>query len=129
MENSSKNDSYLKNAKVLAYLGDSVFSFLVKKYLVENYQLNTNQLNKMANAVLCAKTQAEIMQKLDNLSNEEQDIVMRARNSHINSKAKNSSLYEYSLSTQLEALVGFWCLNGDKDRLKYLFDNFVRERL
>lgn len=129
MENSSKNDSYLKNAKVLAYLGDSVFSFLVKKYLVENYQLNTNQLNKMANAVLCAKTQAEIMQKLDNLSNEEQDIVMRARNSHINSKAKNSSLYEYSLATQLEALVGFWCLNGDKDRLKYLFDNFVRERL
>lgn len=129
METSSKNDAYLKNVKVLAYLGDSVFSFLVKKYLVENYQLNTNQLNKMANAVLCAKTQAEIMQKLDNLSNEEQDIVMRARNSHINSKAKNSSLYEYSLSTQLEALVGFWCLNGDKDRLKYLFDNFVRERL
>ncbi len=129
METSSKNDSYLKNVKVLAYLGDSVFSFLVKKYLVENYQLNTNQLNKMANAVLCAKTQAEIMQKLDNLSNEEQDIVMRARNSHINSKAKNSSLYEYSLATQLEALVGFWCLNGDKDRLKYLFDNFVRERL
>ncbi len=129
METSSKDDAYLKNVKVLAYLGDSVFSFLVKKYLVENYQLNTNQLNKMANAVLCAKTQAEIMQKLDNLSNEEQDIVMRARNSHINSKAKNSSLYEYSLATQLEALVGFWCLNGDKDRLKYLFDNFVRERL
>lgn len=129
METSSKDDAYLKNVKVLAYLGDSVFSFLVKKYLVENYQLNTNQLNKMANAVLCAKTQAEIMQKLDNLSNEEQDIVMRARNSHINSKAKNSSLYEYSLATQLEALVGFWCLNGDKDRLKYLFDNFVRVRL
>ena len=129
METSSKDDAYLKNVKVLAYLGDSVFSFLVKKYLVENYQLNTNQLSKMANAVLCAKTQAEIMQKLANLSNEEQDIVMRARNSHINSKAKNSSLYEYSLATQLEALVGFWCLNGDKDRLKYLFDNFVRERL
>lgn len=129
MEKLGKNDAYLKNVKVLAYLGDSVFSFLVKKYLVENYQLKTNQLNKMANAVLCAKTQAEIMQKLDNLSNEEQDIVMRARNAHINSKAKNSSLHEYSLATQLEALVGFWCLNEDKDRLKYLFDNFIREKL
>ncbi|HIU06723.1 MAG TPA: Mini-ribonuclease 3 [Candidatus Onthoplasma faecigallinarum] len=129
MENSSKNDAYLKNVKVLAYLGDSVFSFLVKKYLVENYQLKTNQLNKMANSVLCAKTQAEIMQKLDNLSNEEQDIVMRARNAHINSKAKNSSLHEYSLATQLEALVGFWCLNGNEERLKYLFDNFIKERL
>ena len=54
---------------------------------------------------------------------------MRARNSHLNSKAKNSTLEEYSLATQFEALVGYWYLNEEKEKLNSLFENYVKIRL
>ena len=65
----------------------------------------------------------------DTLAQDELDIVMRARNSHINSKAKHSTLQEYSLATQFEALVGYWYLNKNYDKLNKMFDDLVKERL
>lgn len=130
MEIIGKTESYYKNALVLAYLGDSVFSLMVREYLVKNCDCKPNMLNKKANSVVCARTQAEIMNELkDNLTDIELDIVMRARNSHLTSKAKNSSLVEYSLATQFEALVGFWHLNKEEQKLKNMFNNFVVKRL
>lgn len=130
MNNVAKTENYYKNALVLAYLGDSVFSLIVREYLVNKFDCKPNLLNKKANSVVCAKTQAEIMNELKNELNEiELDIVMRARNSHLNSKAKNSSLTEYSLATQFEALVGFWYLNKEEEKLKNMFNNFVEKRL
>lgn len=130
MEIMGKTESYYKNALVLAYLGDSVFSLMVREYLVKNCDCKPNMLNKKANSVVCARTQAEIMNELkDNLTDIELDIVMRARNSHLTSKAKNSSLAEYSLATQFEALVGFWHLNKEEQKLKNMFNNFVVKRL
>lgn len=130
MDNEYKTQNYYKNALVLAYLGDSVFSLMVREYLVNNYDFKPNMLNKKANQVVCAKTQAEIMDQIkDSLTEEENDIVMRARNSHLNSKAKNSTLHEYSLATQFEAIVGYWYLNKDFEKLKFIFDKYVAERL
>ena len=115
---------------VLAYLGDSVFTLMVRQHLVKNHNLKARELNKIANTVVCAKNQAELMTKLkDGLSEDESDIVMRARNSHINSKAKHSTLQEYSLATQFEALVGYWYLNGDFKKLDQMFDKYVKEKL
>jgi ribonuclease-3 family protein len=122
-------NNYYKNALSLAYLGDSVFTLMVRNYLIKTYDLKPNGLNKKANAVVCAKTQAEIMKNLKSeLNDDETDIVMRARNSHTNNKAKNSTLEEYSLATQFEALVGYWFLNNDK-KLEEMFNNCVKERL
>lgn len=130
MENMGKTENYYKNALVLAYLGDSVFSLMVRDYLVNNFDFKPNLLNKKANSVVCAKTQAEIMTEIKkDLTDIELDIVNRARNSHLNSKAKNSSLTEYSLATQFEALVGFWYLNKEEKKLKDMFVCFVENRL
>lgn len=124
------SNNYYKNALSLAYLGDSVFTLMVRKYLIEKYNLKTNGLNKKANAVVCARTQAEIMKCLkETLSENEIDVVMRARNSHTKNKAKNSTLEEYNLATQFEALVGYWFLNNQNDRLNDMFDKFVVEKL
>lgn len=129
MENSLKNENYLKNVLTLAYLGDSVFSVMVRKGLVDKYKLKPSGLNKKANQIVSAHGQAEIMRVLkDNLTDDELDIAMRARNSHLN-KAKNSTLEEYSLATQLEALVGYWFLNKQENKLKELFENFIVEKL
>ena len=130
MENLQKNENYLKNALVLAYLGDAVFSLQVRKFLISKHNFKANGLNKLANSIVCAKNQAKIMQELKpELTSEELDIALRARNSHINNKAKNSTFEEYSLATQFEALVGYWYLNGNYERLDAMFEAFVVDEL
>ena len=130
MNNLEYSNSYYKNALSLAYLGDSVFTLMVRKHLIEKYNIKPNGLNKKANSVVCARTQAEIMKELkQNLTEDELDVVMRARNSHTNNKAKNSTLEEYNLATQFEALVGYWFLNNQEDKLNVMFLNYVAEKL
>ncbi len=123
--------NFLKNAETLAFLGDAVFTLEVREYLVKNHNGKPNSLNKRANSVVCARFQAEIMQKmLPTLSKDETDLVMRARNCHLNGhKAKNSTLEEYSLATQLEALIGFWFLNSEKDKIKKVLTDYCLEKL
>ncbi len=121
---------YLKNALTLAYVGDAVFSLMVREYLVNKYDYASSGLNKKANAVVCAKYQAEVMQKLlPTLNEQEQDIAKRARNSHINNKAKNSSYAEYHLATEFEAVLGYWHLTKQKEKLEDMFKNYVMEKL
>ena len=130
MDKKELKESYYKNALVLAYLGDSVFSLMVRNYLVNNYDLKASGLNKKANAVVCARTQAEIMERIkERLTEDEIDVVMRARNSHTNNKAKNSTLHEYNLATQFEALVGYWYLNNNQEKLNIMFEKYVMEKL
>ena len=126
-----KNNSniYYKNALSLAYLGDSVFTLMVRNYLIQTCDLKPNGLNKRANSVVCARAQAEIMKELKpNLTETEKDIVMRARNSHTNNKAKNSTQEEYNLATQFEAIIGFWYLNNEKEKLDEMFNQYVLPR-
>ncbi|MBE5741504.1 MAG: ribonuclease III [Clostridiales bacterium] len=130
MKDKEYGENYYKNALTLAYLGDSVFSLMVRKHLILTYGEKPNGLNKRANAVVCARTQAEIMRDIkDTLIEDEIDVVMRARNAHTNNKAKNSTLEEYSLATQFEALVGYWYLNNDTKKLEKMFEKYVVERL
>lgn len=126
MEDITKSAIKLKNVLSLAYLGDSVFSLMVREYLVNKYDVKPNMLNKRANSVVCAKAQAIFMEKIKpELDEEEMDIVMRTRNAHLNSRAKNSSLSEYSLATQFEALVGYWFLTHEHNKLREMFEKYV----
>ena len=130
MINREYSNNYYKNALALAYLGDSVFTLMVRNYLIETYDFKPNGLNKKANSVVCARTQAEIMKDLkEKLTEDEMDIVMRARNAHTNNKAKNSTQEEYNLATQFEALVGYWHLNNEQTKLDAMFNEFVKVRL
>lgn len=130
MINKEYSNNYYKNALALAYLGDSVFTLMVRNYLIETYDFKPNGLNKKANAVVCARTQAEIMKELkEKLTEDEIDIVMRARNAHTNNRAKNSTQEEYNLATQFEALVGYWHLNNEQNKLNHMFNEFVKVRL
>ena len=127
---SKPSENYYKNALSLAFLGDSVFTLMVRRYLIVNSDCKPNGLNKRANAVVCAKSQADIMKELKPiLTEDETDVVMRARNSHTNNKAKNSTYEEYSLATQFEALVGYWYLNNEEKKLNEMFEKYVVGRL
>ena len=65
----------------------------------------------------------------ETLTDDEMDVVMRARNSHTNNKAKNSTLEEYCLATQFEALIGYWFLDGKKEKLNKIFLDYVVDKL
>ena len=130
MNEKEKSEHYQRNVLVMAYLGDAVFTLMVREFLVEHYNYKSNGLNKMANAIVCAKSQAEILIKIkETLTDDEMDIIMRARNSHTNNKAKNSTLEEYSLATQFEALVGYLQLTKQKDKLENMFKRYVVEKI
>lgn len=121
---------FQKNALTLAYLGDAVFTLMVREHLVNNTEYKANGLNKIANKIVCAKNQAVIMVEIKpELTEEEIDLTLRARNAHTNNKAKNSSYEEYSLATQFEALVGYWYLKQEREKLKNMFKRFVVGRL
>ena len=68
-----------------------------------------------------AHSQRELLFKvIDELTEEETDIVHRARNANIHSKAKNFSIEEYRHATAFEALIGYLYLIGEYDRLDYI---------
>lgn len=130
MYSEENKDVYLKNVLSLAFVGDAVFTYMVRIALVEKYKEKPKGLNRRANEIVCAKNQALIMQELKPTLNEDElSIVMRARNSHLNSKAKNSSLAEYSLATQFEALLGYWYFTKNTDKQQEVMEKYVLEKL
>ena len=59
---------------------------------------------------------------MDILSEEEIDIVRRARNANIHTRAKNYSIEEYRHATALEALIGYLYLTANTDRLQEILE-------
>lgn len=110
------NKYYQMNAIKLAYVGDAVFSLYVRKLFVENTEMKNSTINKKVNSIVCAKNQAKLLADIMPLLDEEEtDIVYRARNAHVNNKAKNSTQTEYNLATQFEAIVGYlYLINSEK---------------
>lgn len=122
------NKYYQMNAIKLAYIGDAVFSLYVREHYVSNTEMKNSALNKKVNSIVCAKNQALLLPEVLNMLNEEEkDIVLRARNAHVNNKAKNSSLTEYNLATQFEAIVGYLYLIKDNKKLDKILNLAVKD--
>ena len=118
--NYSKIDARQLNPLVLAFVGDSFFSFYVKTEKMNLEKSKVNNLNSSTTKLVNARSQMEFMFKImDELTDEENDIVHRARNANIHSKAKNFSIEEYRYATAFEALVGYLYLIKDYERLEY----------
>ena len=103
---------------VLAMIGDSVQTLFVREYVAKEYGVKVNKMNKMVSSVVSAGSQFKTFKKIeDMLSEEEQEIARRARNSNIHTKAKNFSYNEYIHATALEATIGYLYLTNQKERL------------
>ena len=122
MEKNNKQ-IYELNAIKLAYMGDSVFSLYIRKHFIMNTDKKNADLNKCVNAIVCAKNQALLMDKImPAISGDEGDIVNRAKNLHFNNIAKNSTPEQYTKATQFEALLGYLYLTEQNDRLQKIID-------
>lgn len=108
------------NGQTLAYLGDAVYEIAIREHLIKCQIVKPQVLQRQATYYVSAKAQAALITKLqaDNLlTADEVTIFHRGRNAKTHTKAKNTSLSTYQLSTGFEAVWGYLELLGEKDRI------------
>ncbi|MGN0985642.1 MAG: Mini-ribonuclease 3 [Candidatus Enterenecus sp.] len=106
----------------LAHLGDAVYELMVRSWLCLHGKATNKGLHKAAITYVSAPAQAQRCQKfLPVLTEEEQDVFRRGRNSHTAAIPKGASVGEYHTATAMEALFGWLWLRGETDRLNELF--------
>ena len=92
------------NVLVLAYLGDTIYENYVRKYLILKGIGNVDSLQKDAIKYVSAKSQAKYLtEMLDKgfFSDEELDVIRRARNYKTTSHPKSCDINEFHLKVGL----------------------------
>ena len=112
----------------LAFLGDAVFSLMVREYLLTKKNSHPSKLHKLSiNAVsACAQSRA-IKKILPQLTENEHDVFQRGRNAHPKHTPKNQSESDYHYATGLEALFGYLYLEKKNSRLEELFNLIIED--
>ena len=106
----------------LAHLGDSVFEVMVRSWLILHGKARAKDLHRATVQYVAAPAQARLLQQiLPLLSQEEEDVFRRGRNTAPHSIPKAASRGDYQAATGLEALFGWLYLQGRTDRLNELF--------
>ena len=119
----SEKQAKLMNPVVLAYIGDGVHSLYVREKLAFFSSYKSGELNKRESKIVCASAQANALNAIfDILTEDEQAIYKRARNSKKPSHAKNSTASDYAKSTGFEAVIGYLYITGQLDRLNFLLE-------
>ena len=113
---------------VWAYVGDCVYELYIRTYLVDTTKLNPHKLHISSIAYVKAIAQSEILEKLmPILTEEEQNIVRRARNTQNHHLPKNSNVTEYMYSTAFEGLIGYLYLTKKNKRLNEILNICIKE--
>ena len=108
----------------LAYLGDSVYELMVRTRLLAEGNRPADKLQQKGITFSRAAAQAKAAEYLMEqrlLSEEEERIYKRGRNTHTHTHARNAAHGDYQKATGLETLFGFLYLSGRDERLKELF--------
>ena len=112
----------------LAHLGDSVFEVMVRSWLCLHGKAKAKDLHRATVRYVAAPAQAAMVQRiLPVLTEEEQDVFRRGRNTAPHSIPKAASRGEYQTATAMEALFGWLYLQGRNDRLNELFTMMMEE--
>lgn len=106
-----------------AYVGDAVYELYIRTNLVNTTKLKPHKLHIESIKYVKAKAQADILKKIENdLSDEEKDIVRRARNAENHHLPKNANYADYMYSTAFEGLIGYLYLTKKDERLKEILN-------
>ena len=106
----------------LAFLGDAVYSLLVRQMLSFEENKPTGKLHKQSIKYVNAAFQAQMIRELLPLLNENEEAVFkRGRNAHSAHSPKNQDAADYRYATGLEALYGYLYLCGETARINELF--------
>ena len=112
----------------LAHIGDGVFELLCRSYLCEHGFKTVLDLHQKTVAMVNAPAQAEFVDKLLPLLNEEElSYYRRGKNAHVHAVPKGATPVQYAKATGLEALFGALYLAGQTDRLNELFHRVMED--
>ena len=113
---------------VWAYVGDSIYEAFIRTNLVNKSNAKPHKLHIESIKYVKAKAQAETLKKInDSLTEKEQEIVRRGRNTENHHIAKNAEVADYSHSTAFEALVGYLYLTKQDERLKEILKKTLND--
>ena len=108
------------NLRNYAYLGDAVWELYIRSRTITATN-NSRKLHDLTTSLVNTQYQCELLHNIqDLLSEEEKDIVKRARNLPIPVGRRNIQS-DYRQATAFEALIGWWYLN-DKTRCDYILN-------
>ena len=106
------------NTNVLAWMGDAVYEQYVRKHVVDTGQIHADKLHISAVKYVKASAQAHVMKTIiSELPEEEEKLVKRANNKKFSTKAKNADPVEYKWATAFEALIGYYYLSRNTEKL------------
>lgn len=102
----------------LAYIGDAVYDLIIRTVVVERANRAANELHKRTIKYVKAETQAQMIDALlPLLDEEEMAVYKRGRNAKSYTMAKNATMADYRKATGMEALVGYLYLQNRTDRV------------
>ncbi len=103
----------------LAFVGDAVYSLIVRSRLAQGRDLPVGRLHNEAAELVSAQSQAAAVERiLPALTEKESDIFRRGRNAHTARTPKSASVGEYHAATGLECLLGYLYLKGEMERIE-----------
>ncbi len=112
----------------LAFVGDGVYELLVREYLVSQGNCPVKKLHSRKVELVRCQAQAQALSTLwPQLSEEEQQVVLRGRNAHVGHAPKNAPLADYHGATGLEALFGYLYLSGNTQRVREIFSQILKD--
>ena len=115
------------NVLVLAYLGDAIYEEYIRKYLINKGIAHVNDLQKEAVKYVSANGQASYLTQMMEegfLTDEEINIVKRARNYKTTSHPKSCDIVTYKYATGLESLIGYLDMENKNSRIDEIM-NFI----
>ena len=121
----TKVDVNLINGIALAFEGDAIYSTYIRKHLIFQCMTKPNQLHRKATMYVSAKAQAmliNMMLEAQLLTEKEEEIYKRGRNTNSHTKAKNADVVTYRMSTGFEAVMGYLHMTEQIDRLEEIID-------
>ena len=116
-------DVNLINGIALAFEGDAVYSMYIRRHLIFKGLTKPNKLHGEANKYVSAKAQASLISALleaQLLTEKEEEIYKRGRNTNSHTKAKNADVVTYRMSTGFEAVLGYLHMTEQMERLDKL---------
>lgn len=122
----SKEEVNLMSPLTWAYVGDCVYELFIRTHLVETTNLKPHKLHIEAVKKVKAKAQADKLEELQEiLTEEEKEIVRRARNTQNHHLPKNANPTDYMYATAFEGLIGYLYLSEQKERLDEILNKCI----
>ena len=111
------------NSIALAFMGDAVYERFIRERILRSGKTGADKMHRAAvRYVKAAAQELSLREMLDDLTEDEQVVVHRARNHTITSKPKNADPLTYKMATAFEALLGYLYLSGQSERLTELME-------